>query len=170
MIAAADVAYRSCVAAVACVLFKHWMDDAAAAETTCEVSDVAPYEAGQFFRRELPCLLAVLRKLEQLPGIIVIDGYVWLADESKPGLGGHLYAALERQVAVIGVAKTRFRRAGAAVEITRGASGTPLYITAAGIPLEQAASNIKSMHGSFRIPTLLRRVDQLCRGLVSSQP
>ncbi len=170
MIAAADVAYRSRGAVVACVLFQHWMDHAAAVETTCEVSDAEPYEPGQFFRRELPCILAVLRKLEQLPGIIVIDGYVWLADESEPGLGGHLYAALEQRVAVIGVAKTRFRHAGAAVEITRGESGTPLYISAAGMPLAEAAANIQNMHGRFRIPTLLRRVDQLCRGLASPQP
>jgi deoxyribonuclease V len=170
MIAAADVAYQSCGAVAACVLFEHWPDDAPAFETTCEVQDVAPYEPGQFFRRELPCLLAVLRKLEHPPRIIVIDGYVWLADESEPGLGGHLYMELERRVAVIGVAKTRFRRAGAAMEITRGAGSTPLYITAAGMPLAEAASHIESMHGSFRIPTLLRRVDQLCRGRVSPQP
>jgi deoxyribonuclease V len=152
------------------VLFQHWSDSAPVFETTCEVSDVAPYEPGQFFRRELPCILAVLEKLEQRPAIIIIDGYVWLADEREPGLGGHLYAALEKRVAVIGVAKTRFQRAGAVLEITRGTSSTPLYITAAGMPLADAASHIQAMHGRFRIPTLLRRVDQLCRGIPPSQP
>jgi deoxyribonuclease V len=41
-----------------------------------------------------------------------------------------------------------------------------LFITAAGVSLERAADYIKAMHGPFRLPTLLKRVDQLCRGIV----
>ena len=47
--------------------------------------------------------------------------------------------------------------------MTRGKSQTPLFITAAGIDVHTAASFIQSMHGKFRIPTLLKQVDQLCR-------
>lgn len=165
MIAAVDVAYRDSGATAACVLFQHWSDAAPAFEAACEIAGVAPYEPGKFFRRELPCILAVLNMLPQLPGTIVIDGYVWLADEREPGLGGHLYAALEQKAAVIGVAKTRFRGVSAAAEVTRGASGKPLYVTAAGVPLADAAASIQTMHGRFRIPTLIRRADRLCRGI-----
>jgi deoxyribonuclease V len=47
--------------------------------------------------------------------------------------------------------------------VLRGASTKPLLITAAGMPEAQAAEHVREMHGAFRIPTLLRRVDQLCR-------
>ncbi|MEJ2117125.1 MAG: endonuclease V [Alphaproteobacteria bacterium] len=169
MIAAIDVAYNDNNATAACVVFERWPDAAPAFETTCEIANVAPYEPGQFYRRELPCILAVLNILEQRPDIIVIDGYVWLSDEQEPGLGGHLYAELEKRAAVIGVAKTRFSRAQAVAEICRGKSQTPLYITAAGLPLAEAASCIQNMHGGFRIPTLIRRADQLCRGTIHVQ-
>jgi deoxyribonuclease V len=163
MIAAIDVGYYDNSATAACVLFENWSDAAPTREASCEVGDVAPYQSGEFYRRELPCVLAVLKKLEQLPDIIIIDGYVWLSNEQEPGLGGHLYAALEKRAAVIGVAKTRFHRATTAMDIYRGKSATPLYITAAGLPLAEAASHIRSMHGNFRLPTLIRRADQLCR-------
>lgn len=163
MIAAIDVAYRADMATAACVLFHYWSDPTPARETVCEITNVAPYESGRFFLRELPCILAALNTLEQLPDVIVIDGYVWLSSDQEPGLGGHLYATLEKKPAIVGVAKTRFHRATAALEITRGESRTPLYITAAGIPLADAASLIQNMHGQFRIPTMIRRADQLCR-------
>jgi deoxyribonuclease V len=163
MIAAIDVAYHDNNATAACVVFELWPDDTPVFETTCEIANVASYEPGQFFRRELPCILAVLNTLEQLPSLIVIDGYVWLSDEQEPGLGGHLYTALGKRAAVIGVAKTRFHRAAAVAEIHRGKSHSPLFVTAAGLPLTEAASCIESMHGGFRIPTLIRRADQLCR-------
>jgi deoxyribonuclease V len=38
-----------------------------------------------------------------------------------------------------------------------------LYITAEGIELETAKEYIHAMQGDFRLPTLLKRVDQLCR-------
>jgi deoxyribonuclease V len=127
------------------------------------VSPVAPYEPGQFYRRELPCLLAVLGKIPDAVEAIVVDGYVWLADEQTPGLGGHLFQALGGTIPVIGVAKTQFRSARASQAVLRGGSQRPLYITAAGMSREAAAHHIQAMHGPHRIPTLLKRVDQICR-------
>lgn len=103
--------------------------------------------------------------LEQGPpaDILVIDGYVWLEDE-RPGLGAHLYRALGGKVAVIGAAKTRYAGVTLVQEVRRGTSGSPLYITAAGMDLSEAARHVSEMHGPYRIPTLLKRVDQLCRG------
>jgi deoxyribonuclease V len=125
------------------------------------IDEVEAYVPGQFFRRELPCLLAVLEAVKVRPEFVVIDGYVWLADVHEPGLGAYLFEALNCEVAVIGVAKTKFRRARLAQEIRRGRSTAPLYISAAGVDLTLAAEHIWKMHGPYRIPTLLRRVDQL---------
>lgn len=167
MIACFDVHYHATGATVACIIFQDWPQAQPSQEFTVAIAQVAPYESGQFYKRELPCLLAALEKLPQTPSTIVIDGYVWLGDETHAGLGAHLYAALGRSVPVIGVAKTRFAGATAAREIYRGASQTPLFVTAAGLPSDVAAQHIAAMHGAFRLPTLLKRVDQLCRGIVS---
>jgi deoxyribonuclease V len=100
--------------------------------------------------------------------VIIIDGYVWLGAQ-RPGLGAHLYESLQRRAAVIGVAKTRFVRAEPARMVLRGRSRSPLYVTAAGMDLAEAASHIRAMHGPYRIPTLLKRADQLSRGLACGE-
>src|SRR6185369_8923571 len=131
-------------------------------ERRVPLSNVQQYEPGQFFRRELPCLLAVLKVLPTAD-VILIDGYVWLGDGNKPGLGAHLYKSLSERTPVIGVAKTKFKGADSAAEVLRGRSTRPLFITAAGMSQECAAAHIRSMQGLYRIPTLLKRVDSLCR-------
>jgi deoxyribonuclease V len=163
MIACLDVDYREKEAVAACVMARDWPDSKPAAKAVVRIDEVEPYEPGRFFRRELPCLLAVLEAIHTRPEVVIIDGYVWLGDERDPGLGAHLYEALGRQAAVIGVAKTRFLAARRVQEIHRGASRSPLYITAAGVDLQRAADQVRMMHGPNRIPTLLKRVDQLCR-------
>ncbi|MCA9017967.1 MAG: hypothetical protein KDA77_21770, partial [Planctomycetaceae bacterium] len=75
----------------------------------------------------------------------------------------HLYQQLNEQIPVIGVAKSRFANTPDETRIYRGASQNPLYVTSLGIPLAEAKHKINAMHGEFRIPTLLKRVDQLCR-------
>ncbi|QEH35970.1 Endonuclease V [Aquisphaera giovannonii] len=170
MIAAVDVDYREAGAVAACVCFRDRADERAAEEVVLPIARVEPYEPGRFFRRELPCLLAVLGDLDVGPEVVIVDGYAWLGDGGVPGLGAHLFEALGRRVAVVGVAKTRFRGALAAEEVHRGAGHSPLYVTAAGMDLQEAARFVREMHGPYRIPTLLKRVDQLCRGLAGPIP
>lgn len=162
MIACLDVHYRDPGAVAAGLWFEHWQDGASSAEVVLTIEQVAPYQSGELYRRELPGLLSVL---EQGPPaeIVIVDGYVWLDDEQRPGLGAHLYRALGEKVAVIGVAKTRFHSATLALELLRGTSRSPLYITAAGMDATEAARHIAEMQGPYRMPTLLKRVDQLCR-------
>ncbi len=119
------------------------------------IQSVMPYIPGEFFRRELPCLLTVLAKVQAPLNCVLIDGYVWLSAERKPGLGAHLYEALGRKTSVIGVAKTYFRGAPA-IEVQRGRALKPLYVSAAGIDTETAANYIQGMHGKYRIPTMLK--------------
>lgn len=160
--ACVDVDYREHEAVSACLLFERWTSAQPTRTLIEHVSPVAPYVAGQFYRRELPCLLATLSQVIATLDVVVVDGYVWLGEGLHPGLGAYLYEVLGGQVAVIGVAKTAFRGAPA-VEVRRGQSERPLYVTAVGMRPETAAQHIGEMHGEYHLPTLLRQVDQLCR-------
>jgi deoxyribonuclease V len=142
------------------VVFECWQDAARCAEYTVQCSGIEPYQPGEFFRRELPCLLSILEAIKEPVTQIVLDGYVSL--DERPGLGLRLWDALDTRVPIIGVAKSRYRGA-VAVEVTRGASKAPLYVTAVGVDPTTAAAKIKAMHGAFRIPALLKRVDQLSK-------
>ena len=164
MIAALDVQYDETLSrgTAAAVVFDHWTDAAPFREYSAVVENIEPYIPGQFFRRELPCLLAVLGKIQEPVTMIIVDSYVRLDD--RPGLGQHLFEHLAKAVPVIGVAKTRFH-AAVATEVIRGGSNLPLYVTAMGTDVQQAASDIQGMHGPHRMPTLLKRADQLARGM-----
>jgi deoxyribonuclease V len=162
MLACVDVDYRAEVTVAACVLFRDWSDAAEAGKLVERGPAAAPYEPGQFYRRELPFLLRVLGAVTEPLEAVVIDGYVWLG-EARPGLGAHLYEALGRRVPVVGVAKTAFHENPAALPVLRGQSRKPLYVTAVGLEASAAAEQVRRMHGPSRLPTLLGRVDRLCR-------
>jgi deoxyribonuclease V len=164
MILSVDVHYEDRAADTACVGSSNWTDASAALEFVERSESVPePYEPGQFYKRELPHLLRAIERVRCSMEIeaVIIDGHVWLNDNS-PGLGAHLHRALGEQIAVIGVAKSAFRE-GAAIRVLRGQSQQPLFVTAAGIDPPRAAELVRSMHGLHRIPTLLKRTDQLAR-------
>ena len=163
MILAADVHYRKAQAVAAGVLFETWADCAPCQVLLAQLPTAAAYEPGQFYKRELPCILALIEQLERLPECVIVDGYVHLGSERLPGLGKHLYDALEQRAAVIGVAKSRFRNTPAAARVFRGGSRRPLYVTAAGIDPARAQNRIATMCGGHRIPTLLQLADRLSR-------
>lgn len=164
---ALDVYYHTDNSAtVAGILFEDWESDQVAESLLKSIPLVAEYEPGQFFKRELPSLLALIADISQKLETIVVDGFVTLGAEQRPGLGAHLYHALESATPVIGVAKSRFNETPAETQILRGSSQNPLFVTALGIPLAEAQQKIKSMHGEYRLPSLLRQVDQLCRSTV----
>lgn len=164
MIGITDVQYSQSDAVVALVVISDWTAEKPLAEYSVQISDIAEYQPGEFYKRELPCLLKVLDVCQQPLQTIVVDGYVWLGVERSAGLGAHLHEAIDEAQCVVGVAKTKFHQSKA-VEILRGDSRQPLCVTAAGTDAITAASNVVAMHGPFRIPTMLRRVDQLARGI-----
>jgi deoxyribonuclease V len=166
MYACVDVYYHDERASAVCALFKGWSDAMPASQFQTTISKFAPYIAGQFYLRELPCILKVLELVNEKIDVLIVDGYVWLDDGRTPGLGAHLYHKLHRTTPVIGAAKTQYRQSEAAREVLRGKSKKPLYITAVGIDQSIAANRIKKMHGEFRIPTLLKMVDQISRSIV----
>lgn len=166
IIAFLDVGYKSAGARAACVLADAW--DAARPSSTYvhDIDTVAPYEPGNFYRRELPALVSVLRLLPSLPDIVVVDGYVWLPPGDRPGLGARLYEALGGRTAVVGIAKSAFAGVGTStgiVRVTRGTSRNPLFVTAAGMEPEIAARCVRSMAGRNRIPALVKMADHLAR-------
>ncbi|MFO7760295.1 MAG: endonuclease V [Thermodesulfobacteriota bacterium] len=163
MIIAVDVDYRDQGASIAGVAFENWADENDSGVFKIELSEVEEYIPGEFYRRELPCILKLLEDRDIRPDIIVVDGFVQLDGKSRYGLGMYLHDALNARVPVIGVAKSPFKDIGKEYEIYRGKSRTPLYVTSIGIKLEVAKNNIISMSGKYRIPDLLKKVDQLCR-------
>jgi deoxyribonuclease V len=164
MILAVDVHYSVNHATVAGVVFHTWTDETPEMELACNVEVIADYQPGQFYKRELPCILKLIEASGVQPECIVVDGLVYLDGSSKAGLGRHLFDALGGKIPVVGVAKKLFKGISPRHEIYRGASAKPLYVTAVGIDLKQAKEYICNMHGKYRQPTLLKWVDRLCRG------
>lgn len=155
--------YDHGVAGVGLLGFQDWTHGTAMWEKTVQAVGCGEYEPGAFFKRELPALMQALTYCPVAPDVIVVDAYVYLDALGRAGIGHHLWEQLGRKIPVIGVAKTRFVSADPAWEILRGQSKVPLFVTAIGCELEVAKSAILSMHGEHRMPTLLKRVDQLAR-------
>lgn len=161
-----DVQYTENTALAAGIIFENWQSDSVLRKITQPLENIAPYEAGSFFKRELPCLLSVLAAVHEPLKVIIIDGFVTLGEDQHAGLGAHLYDAINQKTPIIGVAKRFFMDTPKVCELLRGDSQNPLYITTIGLPIDTAKAHIASMHGQYRIPTLLRLVDQLCRGII----
>jgi deoxyribonuclease V len=166
-IACLDAAYSNSSASAACALFSAW-DAAIPTQVLAWRQGVAAdYEPGSFYKRELPLLLAVLEQTDHPPAIIIIDGYVWLDGNGKPGLGGILYKTLAERIPIIGVAKTKFGDASWCVPVVRGSSLRPLFVSAVGMDAHKAARAVHRMHGAHRIPTMLQLVDREARAALS---
>lgn len=167
-ILALDAAYGEAHSAAAGVYLPDWTATSAIAQFTKRIG-AAPmqYEPGQFYKRELPVLMALLDEAPLPVSALVIDGYVWLSGDGRPGLGARLYEAIGRRVPVIGVAKTKFRDDAWSQPVRRGASEAPLYVTAAGIDRADAARCIERMSGAGRIPAILKQADGLARSVLA---
>lgn len=160
MIVAIDVYYSPPTAKAVGVLFD-W-DDTHPKDIIIEtLKEVADYEPGAFYKRELPALRAVLNRVDlaQIEAV-VIDGHIYVDNNGTFGLGGRLWEALNRAVPVIGVAKTPFFANKETVcAVYRGESKNPLYVSTVGYPLAAAIEHIRNMKGEHRIPTVLKLLD-----------
>jgi deoxyribonuclease V len=159
-----DVAYADTGQAYAAGLGFDGFDAAAPRwEGGVLVPTTAPYEPGAFYRRELPCLLALIdaaRGAGFSPQALLVDGYASFGIPGRTALGEHL--ARSTGLPVVGVAKTAF--AGASHrEVLRGGSVQPLYVTTVEMDLERAAEAVRAMHGAHRLPEMLARVDSAAR-------
>ena len=123
-----DVDYSLGFPVAAGILFQDWSSEECAL-ITVKLREMADYEPGAFYKRELPCILGLLEWVKIKLGCIVIDGYVFLGEDQHDGLGAHLYR--ETNIPVIGVAKTYFKGTPDECKVVR--HGTkPLYVTSIG--------------------------------------
>jgi deoxyribonuclease V len=163
MIVCFDVQYDGDTANAAAILFEDWHSDTIVDQLVVECSDIEPYQPGSFYQRELKPLRAVLQLIACPIDCYVIDAYCHLSADRSPGLGAYFQELLSEDSIVVGVAKNRFRDTNHAVEVLRGESGRPQFVTSIGVDYVQAANDVQSMVGPHRIPTMLKAVDRLCR-------
>lgn len=167
MILAFDTYYFDGKAKTVCLEFTEWNQSKNFKVHTEIIGNVEEYIPGEFYRRELPCIISLLNQFDLKDiDFIIVDGFVYLDDEMKYGLGGYLYEKLNKEIPIIGVAKTNF----ASIEknkriLLRGDSKKPLFVTAIGIDLDDAFKKVESMAGEFRMPTLLKEMDRLTKEL-----
>jgi len=162
MIIAVDVYYEENQAKTVGVIFQSWEDSNPLDVIISYTENPHEYEPGSFYKRELPCIQELLKQIDlNQIHTIVVDGYVYLNNEKKPGLGHYVYTNLSGRIPVIGVAKNTFHDNEAFVQkVYRGNSSKPLYITSVGVELAVAAGHIQSMYGEYRFPYLLKLLDQ----------
>ena len=160
---AIDIYYHDKGATCVGVLFD-WRDAEPSKVIRAYLDEVEEYVPGEFYKRELPCVLAVIYQVKRYKvDCIILDSHVQLGAGQK-GLGEYVYEALDEQYPVIGVAKKGFYNNTEYVrEVRRGQSDNPLYVSAIGCDLDEAADCIQNMHGEHRIPTMLKEVDKIGR-------
>ncbi|WP_294221100.1 endonuclease V [uncultured Chryseobacterium sp.] len=170
MIYAFDTYYYDDYANTICLAFPDWTSKHESEVFSEKTTISSDYESGAFYKRELPCIISLLNKIDLRQGdLIIVDGYVTLDENGKLGLGGYLYEALDRKFPVIGIAKNGFNSNDPERKtVYRGESKTPLFITSKGIDVDEIKEKLEQMHGSFRIPTLLKKLDQLTRNELES--
>ncbi len=165
MIYAFNTFYYEDFAKTVCIAFEDWNSETESFIYSENTEISANYESGAFYKRELPCILSLLKKIDLKEGdLIIVDGYVTLDNSGKIGLGGYLYESLNQKYPVIGIAKNGFASEDDLRKtIFRGKSKTPLFLTAVGINIDNIKIKAENMYGAHRIPTLLKKLDQLTR-------
>lgn len=157
MIYCLDVLYRDDSAQVACIGFKTWTDEEPSYQKLVHVpGPLEPYVPGQFYKRELPCLLLGLEGLIDIDTAIV-DSHVWLGLD-QPGLDYKLHESLS--VPVVGIAKTKYLDSPCS-EVFRGQATKPLYVDSVNVV--DAPELVRQMWGPYRIPYLIKLADSLSR-------
>ncbi|WP_420481545.1 endonuclease V [Actinopolymorpha pittospori] len=78
-------------------------------EHVADISRTVPYESGALFKRQLPCIQAVLALGPPLE-LLVIDGHATLDPQGRPGLGAHAAEALDAPMFVKPLMEVGFGR------------------------------------------------------------
>lgn len=161
MLLAIDAHYKENYSKSVGVLF-NWADKAPYRIITDTITNVAPYEPGQFYKRELPCILQLIKQIDlSVIEAIIVDGYVFVDNNKTFGLGGHLWQTLDEKIPIIGIAKRKFHDTEqVSTPVFRGESQNPLYVSSIGTPIETVLDNVQLLHGDYRIPTILKILDQ----------
>ena len=162
------------------VVFNDWEDQSPSEVIEAWPTEFGPYIPGEFYKRELPCIMSIIEKIPDLGeyDAIILDGFAHLPSSWTDGLGMKLEAELSKRgilnrkdqikPGIIGVAKSKFSGADqfpGTVEVYRGTAKTPLYVNTTGYEYsaDDAAKIIKRMYGTSRIPDLLKILDKLTK-------
>lgn len=132
-------------------------------EYKIDICDVKPYQSGQFYQREMPCLLALIEQINEPFDVIIIDGYVYLDGVVQAGLGKHLYDNLSAKKPIVGIAKTHFYGMSQDFAVYRGVSKHPLYVTCIDFDINIAKELVQYLQGCYRMPDVVTMVDKLTR-------
>jgi len=151
------------IAIVAAIRFEGIKVHKILSEHVTQVNGVAPYQSGQFYKRELPCILALLEQINQPYDCIIIDGYVYLDGLEQAGLGKYLYDNLADKKPVLGIAKQGFKGVTESHTVFRVSSKHPLYVTSIGIDVTKAKALVSQLSGNHRLPDIVKQVDRLSR-------
>lgn len=149
------------------IIFKDWKDREPIDKISVIIDNFGSYVPGEFYKRELPGVMKLLERIDLNNfDTIILDSHVWLWNEEespskpKPGLGAHLYEKLNRRdINIIGIAKSYYRDNNLhTFHCTRGNSKNPLYVDSINLK-EDYSEVIRTMHGDFRIPYLIKLAD-----------
>lgn len=164
MVLAVDVNYKTNYAKSVGVLF-NWRDSKPNQIISQNIDSVKEYIPGEFYKRELPCILNLLNQIDiSSLECIIVDGYVYTTNEKAFGLGAHLYYALKKKVPIIGLAKKPFFKIEKTCRpIFRGESKKALFISTIDYNEELAFERILGMAGKNRIPIILKHLDSLTK-------
>lgn len=131
-----------------------------------------PYVPGEFYKRELPCILDLLGGVNfDSLSTIIVDGFIRIEKDGTlvPGLGEYLYNEVKDwNISVIGVAKSKFDGCEKwSTPVIRKTGSKPLYVQGIGrYTDEMAASLIKGMAGPNKLPTLLHLLDRETKNII----
>lgn len=165
------------------IIFNDFKSSEAEKEFSTHIRKFAKYIPGSFWKRELPGILSIIRKVNMDEiGTILIDGYCWLNDNNsqtpRKGIGEVLYETIRTRfpdIHVIGIAKSLFGVYSSDIytRVMRGKSIRPLYVTIAGnnnvAERKKTASKLIHMKGRCRIPDLLGFLDKETKKYKSSR-
>jgi deoxyribonuclease V len=180
-IAGVDAAFtEDRIAAAACL---YSFPDLACLERTANIQELRfPYVPGYLSFREGPAIIAAVRKLAQMPDIILVDGQ-GIAHPRRFGIACHIGVLLD--IPTIGCAKTRlvgdYREPGVrkgswsdlnyegdivgAVLRTRHSVRSLFVSPGHGIDKEGSISFVLACVGSYRIPEPIRCADAYSRSM-----
>ncbi len=163
-----DVHYYDSFAIVGFVLFENELSSDPYKIGQIRYDSVEPYISGQFYKRELPCLLKAIEEIKEQINLIYIDANVWLGYDRK-GLGKYLFDSINHRIPIIGVSKSCFNKETELIRpVLRQSSKNPLYVSSIGIELDDACQKVKIMNGEFRLPKMIKLADSVCRNTVVS--
>lgn len=163
-----DVYYYENFAIVGYVLFENEQSFEPFKTGQVRCDSIEPYISGEFYKRELPCLLKAIQEIKEPISLIYIDANVWLGKDKK-GLGKYLFDSIDQNIPIIGVSKSCFNKKTELIQpVYRKSSKKPLYVSSIGIDIENACKKIQLMSGEFRLPKMIKLADSVCRSTIAN--